>query len=37
MPDFTIETTYHLPVFRRRTYAADTLDAACSAAIDDDN
>ncbi|WP_349963143.1 hypothetical protein [Rhizobium sp. ZPR3] len=37
MPDFTIETTYHLPVFRHRTYAADTLDAACLAAIDDDS
>lgn len=37
MPDFTIETTYHLPVFRRRTYAADTLDAACRAAINDDS
>ncbi|MBX4898870.1 hypothetical protein [Rhizobium bangladeshense] len=37
MPDFTIETTYHLPVFRCRTYAADTLDAACRAAIDDDS
>ncbi|MGZ2452713.1 MULTISPECIES: hypothetical protein [Rhizobium] len=37
MPDFTIETTYHLPVFRYRTYAADTLDAACRAAIQDDS
>ncbi|NLS07467.1 hypothetical protein HGP14_29775 [Rhizobium sp. P32RR-XVIII] len=37
MPDFTIETTYHLPVFRHRTYAADTLDAACRAAIEDDS
>ncbi|SCB47008.1 hypothetical protein [Rhizobium multihospitium] len=37
MPDFIIETTYHLPIFRRRTYAADTLDAACRAAIDDDS
>ena len=37
MPDFTIETTYHLPVFRRRTYAAETLDAACRAAIEDDS
>ena len=37
MPDFTIETTYHLPVFRHRTYAADTLEAACRAAIEDDN
>ncbi|MEZ2129765.1 MULTISPECIES: hypothetical protein [unclassified Sinorhizobium] len=36
MPGFTIETTYHLPVFRHRTYAADTLDAACRAAIEDD-
>lgn len=37
MPDFTIETTYHLPVFRHRTYAAATLEAACRAAVDDDN
>ncbi len=37
MPDFTIETTYPLPVFRHRTYAADTLEAACRAAIDDDS
>ncbi|MBX5020657.1 hypothetical protein HJB56_31700 [Rhizobium lentis] len=37
MPDFTIETTYHLPVFRRRTYEADTLDEACRAAIEDDS
>jgi hypothetical protein len=37
MPIFTIETNYHLPVFRHRTLAADTLDAACRAAVDDDN
>ncbi|MBY5523546.1 hypothetical protein HFO60_27345 [Rhizobium leguminosarum] len=37
MPDFIIETTYHLPVFRRRTYEAGTLDEACRAAIDDDS
>lgn len=37
MPDFTIESTYHLPVFRHRTYAGDTLEAACRAAVDDDN
>lgn len=37
MPDFTIETTYHLPVFRHRTYAADTLDEACRTAVADDN
>ncbi len=37
MPDFTIETTYHLPVFRHRTYAAATVEAACRVAVDDDN
>ncbi|CDZ29990.1 hypothetical protein NOJ28_21410 [Neorhizobium galegae] len=37
MPDFTIETTYHRPVFRRRTYAAESLEAACRAAVEDDN
>ncbi|WP_029875100.1 hypothetical protein [Rhizobium leguminosarum] len=37
MPDFTIETTYHLPVFRHRTYEADKLDEACRAAIEDDS
>ncbi|MBX4893473.1 MULTISPECIES: hypothetical protein [Rhizobium] len=37
MPDFTIETTYHLPVFRHRTYSDDTLEAACRAAIADDD
>ncbi|KKZ84267.1 hypothetical protein B5K05_24435 [Rhizobium phaseoli] len=37
MSDFTIETTFHLPVVRHRTYAAETLEAACRAAIDDDN
>jgi hypothetical protein len=26
MPKFTIETTYHLPVYRHRSYEADTLD-----------
>nr|WP_250812015.1 hypothetical protein [Neorhizobium tomejilense] len=37
MPDFTIETTYHLPIFRHRTYPAQTLEAACRAAIEDTN
>lgn len=37
MPDYTIETTYRLPVFRHRTYRAETCDAACRAAIDDDD
>lgn len=35
MPDYTIETTYHLPVFRHRTWSADTPEAACRAAIED--
>ena len=29
MPIFTIETTYRLPVYRQRTYEADTLEDAC--------
>lgn len=37
MPDFTIETTYHLPIFRHRTYSAETPEAACRAAIEDDS
>lgn len=35
MPDFTIETTYHLPVWRHRTYSADSVAAACRLAIED--
>lgn len=35
MPEFTIETTYHLPVFRQSTYSADTPEAACLLAIED--
>lgn len=35
MPQFTIETTYHLPVFRQLTYAAETPEAACRLAIAD--
>lgn len=37
MPAYTIETTYTLPIFRHGTYIADTLDAACKAALGDDN
>ncbi len=37
MPTFTIETTYHLPVFRHATYAADTAEAACRLAIEDND
>jgi hypothetical protein len=37
MPAFTIETTYHLPIYRHRTYAADTLEEACRLAIQDND
>ena len=36
MPKFTVETTYHLPIYRHRNYDADTLDEACRLAIEDD-
>ncbi|MGY3441305.1 hypothetical protein [Bradyrhizobium sp. USDA 4473] len=37
MPAFTIETTYRLPVYRQRTYEADTLADACRLAVEDDD
>ena len=37
MPQFTIETTYPLPVYRHRSYEADTLDQACQLAVEDDD
>jgi hypothetical protein len=37
MPRFTIETTYRLPVYRQRTYEAETLEGVCRLAIDDDD
>jgi hypothetical protein len=37
MPAYTIETTYTLPVFRHGTYIGDTPEAACKAALGDDN
>lgn len=37
MPHFTIETTYQLPVFRHRTYEADTFADACRLAIEDED
>jgi hypothetical protein len=37
MAKFTIETTYHLPVFRQRTYEAATVAEACRQAVEDDN
>jgi hypothetical protein len=36
VPTFTIETTYHLPIYRHRSYEADTLIEACRLAIKDD-
>lgn len=36
MSDYTVETTYHLPVFRQRSYSADTPAQACRLAIEDD-
>lgn len=35
MTVFTIETTYHLPVFRHQTFEAETLAQACRLAIED--
>lgn len=37
MPVFTIETAYHLPVYRHRTYSSRTIAAACRLAIEDDD
>lgn len=36
-PDYTIETTYHLPVFRHRIHCAESPESACRAAIEDDD
>lgn len=37
MPLFTIEATYRLPVYRHATYEAETPEAACRLAIEDDD
>lgn len=37
MPLYTIETTYHLPVYRQCTYEAASADEACELAIEDDD
>ena len=37
MPDYTIETTYHLPAYRQRTYSAETVPDACRLAIEDED
>ena len=36
MPVFVVETTYHLPVYRQRLYDAETVDAACHLAVEDE-
>lgn len=36
MPLYMIETTYHLPVYRQRTYNAASVEAACLLAIADE-
>lgn len=35
MPDYTIETSYHVPSYRHRTYSAETVAEACRLAIED--
>jgi hypothetical protein len=37
MPKITVESTYHLPVYRHRTYDAATPADACRKAIGDDD
>jgi len=37
MPIFTIETTYHLPIFRHQAIEAPTIEEACRIAIEDDD
>lgn len=36
MPDFIIETSYHLPMYRRRPYTAETMEQACIFALGDE-
>lgn len=36
MPDYTVEVAYHLPVYRQRSYSAETPAQACRFAIEDD-
>lgn len=37
MPHYTVETTYHLPIYRHRTFLAETPEAACRLAIEHDD
>jgi hypothetical protein len=34
---YTIETTYHLPVYRQHSYEASSLEEACRLAVEDDD
>lgn len=36
MPDFIIETSFHLPMYRRRPYNAETMEQACIFALGDE-
>ena len=37
MPIFTIETAHDVPVYRLRSYEADTVDKACRLAVEDED
>jgi hypothetical protein len=37
MTTFTIESTYRIPIYRQRSYQADTLADSCRLAIEDDD
>ena len=37
MTTFTVESTYHIPIYRQRSYHADRLAEACRLAIEDDD
>lgn len=37
MTTFTIESTYRIPIYRQRSYQADTLAEACRLAVEDDD
>jgi hypothetical protein len=37
MAKFTVETTYRLPVYRQRTYDAESVTEACRQAVEDDD
>lgn len=37
MPKFTLEITYHLPIYRQLTVEAESLSQACRLAVEDDD